>query len=186
MDRDHVYEVSVIGSDASGTQVSRSDLELVVSETDAVWRTATPDSDEAPAESVPEDATAGLQSVDGSGGTHGLLYGLAGQDADIFEIDNATGIVTSKSWFQPSFDEVWDLDRDHIYEISVIGTDEDGGEVGRTDLELVVTESEAVWRQAPVEDVTGEELMALLFTPMTDEDAIPDEPQDAELEIDLI
>ena len=137
LDRDHIYEITVIGSDSAGVEVSRTGLELVVSETDAVWRTA---EDTAPVE--PSEA---------------ITYTLAGQDAAIFQIDAATGEVSYQNWFTPSYDEVYDLDRDHIYEITVIGSDSAGVEVSRTGLELVVSETDAVWRTvedtAPVEPV---------------------------------
>jgi hypothetical protein len=132
LDRDHIYEISVIGSDSAGVEVSRTGLELVVSETDAVWRTV---EDNAP--------------VDPSGT---ITYTLTGQDAAIFQIDAATGEVSYQNWFTPSYDEVYDLDRDHIYEISVIGSDSNGVEVGRTGLELVVSETDAVWRTAEGSD----------------------------------
>ncbi|WP_299030287.1 calcium-binding protein [uncultured Sulfitobacter sp.] len=175
MDRDHVYEVSVIGQDDTGQDVSRSDLELVVTQTDATWRDAVPNDDEGDADQEPVTEN----SIDGSGGTEGLLYTLAGEDANIFEVEEDTGVVTFQSWFTPSFDQVWDMDRDHIYEITVIGTDDEGAEAIRTDLELVVTESDATWNVPAVEEppaeISGEELMAMLFTPMQDEDAIPED-----------
>ncbi len=189
LDRDHIYEVSVLGSDDTGAEVSRSDLELVVSETDAVWRDALPEGDEETDTDPPTDP-ADNGSVDGSGGTEGLRYSLAGQDASIFDVEADTCLVSFKAWFQPHYDQVWDLDRDHIYEISVLGTDDAGEEVSRIDLELVVSEDDAIWREAPPEDSaempTGEDLMALLFTPMADEDVIPaevevEEPADVDI-----
>ena len=100
-----------------------------MSETDAVWRTV-------------EDSDP-VDPVDPSGT---ISYTLAGQDAAIFQIDATTGEVSYQNWFTPSYDEVYDLDRDHIYEISVIGSDSAGVEVSRTGLELVVSETDAVWR----------------------------------------
>lgn len=176
MDRDHIYEISVSGTDADGEEISHVDLELVVSETDAVWQEAPPPSEGNPdgdTETPPETDESHDQSVDGSGGTEGLLYSLAGQDAAIFEVDSEAGLVTYQPWFTPSFEDVWDMDRDHIYEITVLGNDEAGEELSRVDLELVVSETDAVWQTAaPPEQTSGEELMNLLFTPMEDEDAV--------------
>ncbi|MGJ8544954.1 MAG: calcium-binding protein [Sulfitobacter sp.] len=179
MDRDHIYEVSVVETGEGGAELSRADLELVVSQTDAVWREAEPRSEEE--DSAPEETGGPAGFVDGSAGTEGLQYALSGQDAEIFDIEADTGGVSFKSWFTPSFDDVWDMDRDHIYEISVLGTDESGAEVSRADLELVVSQEDAVWREAvPEEEPTGEEMMAMLFTPMAPEDemAVEEEVED--------
>ena len=199
MDRDHIYEVSVVETNSAGDEIGRSDMELIVSETDAVWQEADPtntdDDDTGSGDTGSGDTGTGGQdpqdpdqSVDGSGGTEGLSYTLAGHDADIFDIQGDTGVVTFKSWFEPSYDDVWDLDRDHIYEISVHGTDDAGDEVVRTDLELVVSPTDATWRVAPgdgdAQGDTGADLMALLFTPLSDENEIPadDDIEDIEAE----
>jgi NOL1/NOP2/fmu family ribosome biogenesis protein len=142
-DRDYIYEVSVIGSDGTGVEVGRAGLELVVSETDAVWRTA--------------DGGGAVDPVDPVDPSGVILYSLSGLDASMFQIDAATGEVSYQSWFTPSYAEVWDHDRDHIYEINIIGSDSSGAEVSRTGLELVVTETDAIWRTVegtvPVEPV---------------------------------
>jgi len=137
LDRDHIYEVIVIGFDSVGLEVSRTGLELVVSETDAVWRTV--------------DGTDPIDPVDPADpvdSTEGVTYTLGGDDASIFQVNSITGEVSYQSWFTPSYSEVWDLDRDHIYEITVTGTDAEGVEISQTGLELVVSETDAVWRTA--------------------------------------
>lgn len=152
LDRDHIYEIEVVGSDATGAEVSRTALELVVSEDDAVWRTA---DGEAPTDPVaPPDP---VDPADPTQPTGAESYVLAGEDASIFQVNATTGEVSYQSWFTPSYDQVWDLDRDHIYEIEVIGLDSAGVEVSRTGLELVVSETDAVWRAVegsdPIEPV---------------------------------
>jgi len=155
LDRDHVYEILVIGSDGAGVEVSRTGLELVVSETDAVWRTV--DGSDPIDQVDPIDPIDPVNPVDPVVPVDVITYTLGGEDASIFQIDIATGQVSYQSWFTPSFTDVWDYDRDHIYEITVTGTDAAGVEVSRTALELVVSETDAVWREAdasnPVEPV---------------------------------
>ncbi|MEP5730538.1 MAG: calcium-binding protein [Sulfitobacter sp.] len=149
MDRDHIYEVSVLGTDTNGDEVSRSDLQLVVSETDATWRDAVEDEDT-------DDPALGENTIIGDAGddsiagedAQGVIYSIAGPDAGVFEVDPDTGDLTNQSWFTPSYDEVWDMDRDHIYEVSVIGQDADGNDVSQSDHELVVTQTGAEWRAA--------------------------------------
>ncbi len=155
MDRDHVYEVSVVGTDANGDEVSRQAIELVVSETgDAVWQDAvTPDD---------PDGEGGDGDTDGGGpgdetyageNAEGVSYSLTGDDASIFVIDAETGDVSYQNWFTPNYDEVWDMDRDHVYEVSVVGTDANGDEVSRQAIELVVSETgDAVWQDAVTPD----------------------------------
>ena len=155
-DRDHIYEVSVVGMDATGAEVSRQGIELVVSETDAVWQEAVPGEDPDDGEgSDPTDPTGADDSFAGPD-ADGVSYALAGADAGVFVIDPDTGDVSYQNWFTPNYDEVWDMDRDHIYEVSVIGTDANGLQVSAQDIELVVTETEVVWQEAgavPVDPV---------------------------------
>ena len=47
---------------------------------------------------------------------------MTGDDTGVFQLDADTGEVSYQPWFIPSYTEVWDLNRDHIYEITVIGT----------------------------------------------------------------
>ncbi|MEH6648091.1 hypothetical protein, partial [Sulfitobacter sp.] len=77
-----------------------------------------------------------------------LAYSLVGEDAVLFRFDTVTGEVSYQPWFTPSYAEVWDWDRDHIYEISVVGLDASGAEVSRISFELVVSETDAVWQNA--------------------------------------
>ncbi|MFV1464915.1 DUF2891 family protein [Phaeobacter sp. JH204B] len=145
LDRDHIYEISVIGTDANGAEVSQQNLELVVSETGATWQDATGD--------IPNPGNGGSDQQDPGAGVWegenaaGVTYTLTGHDAAIFLVDPDSGDVSYQSWFTPNYEEVWDLDRDHIYEISVIGTDPNGAEVSQQDLELVVSETGAIWQE---------------------------------------
>jgi Ca2+-binding RTX toxin-like protein len=157
-DRDHIYEVSVVGTDANGDEVSRQGIELAVSETEVVWQEAVegenPDDGDGPTDPTEDDNTFAGPNVDG------LTYTLIGEDTGVFVIDADTGDVSYQNWFNPNFDEVWDMDRDHIYEVSVIGADADGIEVSQHDIELVVTETEVLWQDAgapPVDPETPEE-----------------------------
>jgi hypothetical protein len=150
--RDNIYEMSVIGLDDNGIEVTRTDLELVVSQTGAVWQNA--------GDSDPVDP------VDPAGS---LVYSLVGEDTVLFQVDAATGQVSYQSWYTPSYTDVWDFDRDNIYEMSVIGTDDNGIEVTRNDLELVVSQTGAVWRNAggsdpvdPVDPVDPDDPAGLL------------------------
>ncbi|GLO69397.1 hypothetical protein MACH17_09140 [Phaeobacter inhibens] len=123
---DLTYEVSVIGTDADGAEVSREDLELVVTEDGAVW-----------------------QDANGGGGNGDeAVYTLEGPDTGYFVVDQETGDLSYIDWFTPNVEEVWDANGDLTYEVSVVQTDADGTEVSREDLELVVTEDGAVWQDA--------------------------------------
>ena len=147
---DHIYEVSVVGLNPDGTEASRDDLELVVSETDDyLWR----------------DAETG---GGGGGGTgDGITYSLAGADAAYFEVDEATGEISFISWFTPAYDNVWDANGDHIYEVSVLGENPDGTEASRDDLELVVSETDDyIWRDAGSDEPgTGDGILYSLEGP---------------------
>ncbi len=150
MDRDHIYEVTVVGQDASGADVSQISFELVVTQEDATWR----ESGEvvaAPTEDPSADTPSGNDrisstTVDGSVETVGLTYSMTGEDTGVFQIDSTTGVVSYQSWFTPNYAEVWDMDRDHIYEVTVVGQDASGAEVSQISFELVVTQEDATWQ----------------------------------------
>ncbi|NYI27470.1 NACalpha-BTF3-like transcription factor [Sulfitobacter geojensis] len=127
--------MSVIGTDDNGIEVTRNDLELVVSQTGAVWQNA--------------DGGDPVDPVDPAGS---LVYSLVGDDTVLFQVDAETGQVSYQSWYTPSYNDVWDFNRDNIYEMSVIGTDDNGIEVTRNDLELVVSQTGAVWQNADGSD----------------------------------
>lgn len=159
-DEDHVYQVSRLGLAEDGSEVSRTELEMVVTADSASWR-----------------------EVGGgdTGGSGDLSYTLDGPDAHLFIVDGATGTVSTQDWFTPSYDDPWDIDEDHIYEIAVLGLNPDGTEASRSDLEMVVSADGVVWQEAQTS--TGEELLAGLFSedaatayddPAPEEDAIDD------------
>ncbi|KHA50136.1 hypothetical protein Z947_403 [Sulfitobacter geojensis] len=81
-----------------------------------------------------------------------LVYSLVGEDTELFQFDTTTGEVSYQSWYTPSYTDVWDFNRDNVYEMSVIGLDNNGVEVTRTDLELVVSQAGAVWQNADGSD----------------------------------
>ena len=76
-----------------------------------------------------------------------LTYSLVGEDRELFQFDPTTGEVSYPSWFTPSYADVWDWDRDHIYEMAVVGRDSAGTIVTRHGLELAVPfhECNHVW-----------------------------------------
>ena len=76
----------------------------------------------------------------------GVTYSLGGPDAGHFVVDVATGAISYIDWFTPSYDQVWDVNGDHIYEVSIIGTNADGTQDSRDNLELVVTETDVFWQ----------------------------------------
>ncbi|MBY5978666.1 DUF642 domain-containing protein [Phaeobacter italicus] len=185
-DDDHVYEVSVVGTNADGTEASRSDLELVVNEDNSyIWQEGTGGADSGSG-GTGEGIDTGPIEVSGPGAVEGVTYGLDGEDAAYFEVNSDTGDLSLINWFTPNYSQLWDNDDDHIYEVSVVGQNEDGSEASRSDLQLVVTETnEYYWQNSTgnsldSEEPTGEELMAMLFTPMEQEDEISEEVDDTE------
>jgi Ca2+-binding RTX toxin-like protein len=136
---DLIYEVSVVQTDTDGTELSRENLELVVTEDGAVWQEGSGD---------------GGDDGDGDGGDEGdgTVYTLEGPDLGYFVADQNTGDISYIDWFTPNADQVWDANGDLIYEVTLVHTDADGAEISRDDLELVVTEDGAVWQDAGGDD----------------------------------
>jgi len=180
-DRDNIYEMTVVGTDdITGEETSRTEIELVVTADGATWREAV-EGDDTDDGSGTDDSTddgddAGTLTVAGEN-ADGVSYTISGVDSGLFEVDADTGDVGPYSWYTPNVDQVWDMDRDNVYEVTVIGTDDATGiETSRTELELVVTAEGAVWEnvtEVPEEDETAEQtpedLMAALSTGDVDE-----------------
>ncbi|WP_282048039.1 FG-GAP-like repeat-containing protein [Sulfitobacter mediterraneus] len=197
---DHIYEVSVLGLDENGAEISANHFELVVTPTDTFWQVGDAPLDDGGDTDPGEDPDTGddIDPDDGTGGDTGgdtgggpdetvLRFALEGPDAGHFDVDNDTGEVSNKSWFTPSYDQLWDTNGDHIYDVSVVEFDEVGEEIGRDALQLVVTETDSFWQDAPAPatdpaEMTGEEIMAALALPEgADDGMIPqDDPEEME------
>ncbi|MEZ5715298.1 MAG: hypothetical protein R3D85_09095 [Paracoccaceae bacterium] len=114
-------------------------------------------------------------------GTGDAIYSLIGPDAQLFTIDPLTGAISTQDWFQPSYDDAWDVDEDHIYEVTRVTGFADGSPNLGEDL-FYQTQPDGSFGPMPQVDP----LMALLALDATAtiEDAVPeddleeDEPQD--------
>jgi hypothetical protein len=180
---DRTYDVSLVERDDDGDEIWRSDLALMVTQTGVSWHdaaTGTLIGEETVTAGTDDETLDGTQGDDDLGGDGdgdgdgdsdddgdgggdtggtGSVFTLTGADASIFTVDADTGEVAYQDWFTPDYEEVWDMDRDHIYEVSVIGSDADGAQVSQQDLQLVVSETDAIWQQAgdaSLEGVDGE------------------------------
>jgi len=74
-------------------------------------------------------------------------YAIDGPDVHHFVVDPESGDISNASWFDPSYEQVWDVNGDRIYEVDRIGLDDAGAEVSRTSLELETTYDGIVWRE---------------------------------------
>ena len=180
-DNDHVYEVSVVGIQDDGTEASRDDLELVVNEDNStLWQEGTGGTDTGGG-GTGGGTDPGAIAVVGPGAVEGVSYGLEGADTAYFEVDPETGDLSLIHWFTPNYEQNWDADNDHVYEVSIVGQNDDGTEASRSDLELAVNEDNSyIWQDSsgtplPAAEPTGDELIAMLFTPLEQEDQIPEE-----------
>ncbi|MDQ2091610.1 hypothetical protein, partial [Marimonas arenosa] len=119
---------------------------------------------------TPTDPTAG-----------GMVYSLAGPDAQLFVIDPDTGDIAPQDWFVPSYHDAWDQNEDHVYEITRVATPEDGSPAVPEDLRFE-TLPDGSFAPLPAEDP----LMAALFldTTGTLEAALPEEEPDDETLLD--
>ncbi|GLO69432.1 hypothetical protein MACH17_09490 [Phaeobacter inhibens] len=203
MDRDHTYEVSVIGSDADGNPVSQSDWELTVAEDNqATWQNVGEDiSDSGASDTLGDEADTGEngdtgesdETPTGDETTSVSTYSLAGEDAGIFQVDAETGELSYQNWFTPDYDQVWDMDRDHTYEVSVIGSDADGNPVSQSDWELTVAEdNQATWQnvgedisEKTLDDMSPEDIMAALFV-QEDPVETPEDEEEDDMISDLV
>jgi hypothetical protein len=84
--------------------------------------------------------------------TTGLTYTLQGADAHHFNVDQNTGDIGNMDWFTPSYNQIWDISGDRIYEVERIGSDANGEEVSHSFFELETTLDGVVWREVSGED----------------------------------
>ena len=142
-DGDRIYEIERVAWDANGQEVSRSFHELETTPYGVVWREVEGEEDTA-------GSTDAARSAAPSGDDDPLgevaTYAIDGPDVHHFVIDPDSGDISNASWFDPSYEQVWDVNGDRIYEVDRIGLNDAGEEVSRTSLELETTNDGVVWR----------------------------------------
>jgi LmbE family N-acetylglucosaminyl deacetylase len=124
---------------AAWTQRQYVAEEYVVGAPDPEVATDPPDDmppDVDPAEDPPSDPVAGPTPIPAPPDLPAIAYGLDGPDAFLFEIDPATGEISTKDWFTPSLDDAWDQDEDYIYELTRVILPATGGEAIRQEIRL--------------------------------------------------
>ena len=165
---DRIYEVERVGSDAQGQEVSRTFFELETTPGGTVWREVEGTDGDAPAEQT------------------GTFY-LEGPDAYHFVIDPQSGEIDNVSWFDPSYDQVWDTSGDRVYEVERFALADDGSEISREALEMETTPGGVVWRVASSDDteISPAQIMNALALPPAQEKDIPAEPDDSDAELIL-
>jgi hypothetical protein len=149
----NVYDVTVTATDAAGNQ-----------NTKAVAITVT-DVNEAP--SITSGATASFAengtgavytatATDPDAGTT-LAYTLGGTDANLFNIDASTGVVTFKT--APDFEAPADAGANNVYDISVTATDNGTGSLSDTKAVAItvtnVNEAPVITTTAPLSVTKG-------------------------------
>ncbi|MEQ6203462.1 calcium-binding protein [Sulfitobacter sp. HNIBRBA2951] len=167
---DRIYEVERVGWDADGQEISRTSLEMETTPDGPVWRGLGSGTEEA----APDEAIAPSSFL------------LDGPDAYHFVIDPDSGDIANASWFDPSYDRVWDTNGDRIYETDRVALSEDGTEIGREALEMETTPDGIVWRSlAPSQgdDITAAQIMNALALPAAQDEDVPPEPEDDAAEL---
>jgi hypothetical protein len=161
---DHTYDVTLIGTDASGAEASRADMQMIVTASGVSWSDGSGDGDD------------GSDTGGGDTGA-GSTFSLGGPDAFLFEIDASTGDVINKSWFVPNAQDAWDQNEDNLYELTVTETGADGAEIGQRDVQFEVNSSNVL---VPV--LTAQDVASLLFTQeLPEDDVVVDEDDLADL-----
>lgn len=113
----------------------------------------------------------------------GLFYSLAGADAQLFVIDHASGVLSTQDWFTPDYDDAWDRDEDHVYEVTRVATDPQGIATSEALRYQTLPDGRFVLQTGATEDSPdGAALMEALSLP--EEDLPPD--QDPEDDMDLL
>lgn len=84
---------------------------------------------------------------------NGGTYTLSGADEFLFQINYQTGEISTKDWFIPSFDDAWDQDENHIYELTRTGFDANRTMISRQFLEYQVTPDDALTLISSVDDI---------------------------------
>ena len=176
---DRIYEVERIASDANGQEVSRSFFELETTPDGVVWRAV----DEEDRDADPADAVDPTQPID-----DGTTFFLTGPDAHHFVIDAQSGEVDNISWFDPSYDQIWDANGDRIYESERYAQAEDGTEISREALEMETTPDGVVWRVASSpedSEMSAAQIMTALALPPADAKDVPRELEESDDEVIL-
>lgn len=73
-----------------------------------------------------------------------VTFTLGGADEFLFEINAQTGGIQAKDWFIPSYDDAWDQNDDHIYELIRTGTDDLDDVASRELLNYEVTDEDVL------------------------------------------
>jgi len=176
---DRTYEVERVGTNAQGEEVSRTFMELETTPDGVEWREV----DEGDGEADAADAADLTQDI-----ADGTTFGLDGADAYHFVIDPDTGEIDNVSWFDPSYDRVWDTNGDRIYESERYALDQDGTEISREGLEMETTPDGPVWRSVWFEEsgeMSGADIMDALALPPAEDSDLPAEPEDSDDEVIL-
>ena len=169
---DRIYEVERIESNADGQEVDRTFFELETTLDGVVWREVDGDREE------PSDAVDITQPME-----DGATFFLEGADAYHFVIDPDSGEIDNISWFDPSYDRVWDTNGDRIYEAERFAIAEDGTEISREALEMETTPDGVVWRVVPPsqdDEMSATQIMSALALPPAQEKDIPPEPEESD------
>ena len=165
---DRIYEVERVGSNANGEEVSHIFFELETTPDDVVWREVDGENDTVEPVGPIDD---------------GRTFFLEGPDAYHFVIDPESGEVGNVSWFDPSFDQVWDTNGDRVYETERYALAEDGTEVSREALEMETTPDGVVWRvvsSSEEGEMSGAQIMSALALPPAEEKDLPEELEDSD------
>ncbi|MBM3273144.1 hypothetical protein FJY94_07880, partial [Candidatus Kaiserbacteria bacterium] len=123
---DNVYNITVTASDAAGNQSSQSVAITVTNVNEAPTLTS------AGTASFAENGAGTVYTAtatDPDAGTS-LTYSLGGSDADLFDIDASTGVVTFKA--APNFEVPADAGGNNVYDITVTATDNGTGTLSDT------------------------------------------------------
>lgn len=171
---DRTYEVERVGSNDNGDEVSRSFFELETTWNGVVWREVDGQNR--------DDEPAGPTDQEGT-------FFLEGPDAYHFVVDPDSGELSNVSWFDPSYDQVWDTNGDRIYEVERFALADDGTEISRDALEMETTPDGPVWRVVSPSDsneMSGAQIMSALALAPADEKDVPPEPEDSDDEAILL
>jgi LmbE family N-acetylglucosaminyl deacetylase len=141
---DFVYDVTLIATPASGgTPVSQAVQFDTVAEgvlAQSGGEVEPPVDDETP---PPGDETP-PPAKDTPPDVANVIYTLGGADEFLFEINGQTGGIEAKDWFIPSYDDAWDQNDDHIYELIRTGTDDSDDIASRELLNYEVTDDDVL------------------------------------------
>ncbi|KUF11164.1 PIG-L family deacetylase [Pseudoponticoccus marisrubri] len=179
-DEDHVYELTRIATAEDG---SRSETALSFETTAEGELTLRGEAAIDPALD-PDPTPEPDPDTDPDPGDSPATYSLDGPDSLLFTIAGQTGEIGTKDWFIPSYDDAWDRNEDHVYEIARVATYEDGASTA----EELRFETLPNGRFVPLTDGAGEEaaaaLMSLIALP-GEGDMPPEDAEEADETMDL-